>query len=110
RCRGAGGHDPRRRGPHPRAARHGVSALTKGARAVAAAVTFLTVLPVARRVALDGADVARGSVLFPLVGAGIGALSGGLVWALGDHLPPVLAAVVGVAAGALVTGALHLDG
>lgn len=79
-------------------------------RAIAAAVTFLTVLPVARRVPLDGADVARGSVLFPLVGAAIGALSGGLVWVLGDQLPPILAAVVGVAAGAAVTGALHLDG
>ncbi len=79
-------------------------------RAIAAAVTFLTVLPVARRIPLDGADVARGSVLVPLVGAAIGALSGGLAWALGDQLPPVLAAVVGVAAGAAVTGALHLDG
>lgn len=87
-----------------------MSALTKAVRALAAAVSFLTVLPVARRVALDGADVARGSVLFPLVGAGIGALSGGLVWALGDHVPPLLAAVIGVAAGAAVTGALHLDG
>jgi adenosylcobinamide-GDP ribazoletransferase len=87
-----------------------VSALTKAVRALAAAVSFLTVLPVARRVALDGADVARGSVLFPLVGAGIGALSGGLVWAVGDHVPPLLAAVIGVAAGAAVTGALHLDG
>lgn len=82
----------------------------KAVRALAAAVTFLTVLPVARRVALDGADVARGSVLFPVVGAGIGALGGGLAWALGGHVPPLLAAVVGVAAGAAVTGALHLDG
>lgn len=87
-----------------------MNAPTKAVRALAAAVSFLTVLPVARRVALDGADVARGSVLFPLVGAGIGALSGGLVWAVGDHVPPLLAAVIGVAAGAAVTGALHLDG
>jgi adenosylcobinamide-GDP ribazoletransferase len=87
-----------------------VNAPVKAVRALAAAISFLTVLPVARRVALDGADVARGSVLFPLVGAGIGALSGALVWALGDHAPPLVAAVVGVAAGAGVTGALHLDG
>lgn len=83
---------------------------SRAGRAVLAAVTFLTVLPLGRRVDLDGADVARGSVLFPLVGAGIGALSGGLVWWLGDDLPALLAAVVGVAAGAVVTGALHLDG
>jgi adenosylcobinamide-GDP ribazoletransferase len=87
-----------------------VNPAVKGARALAAAVSFLTVLPIARRVALDGADVARGSVLFPLVGAGVGALSGALVWALGDVVPSVLAAVIGVAAGAALTGALHLDG
>lgn len=80
-----------------------MNAGVKAVRAVAAAVSFLTVLPVARRVALDGADVARGSVLFPLVGAGIGALSGavvGVVGVVGDHAPAVLAAVLGVATGA----------
>ena len=35
-----------------------------GARAVVAAFTFLTVVPLGRLVALDGKDVARGSVLF----------------------------------------------
>lgn len=87
-----------------------MSAVAKAGRAVLAAVTFLTVLPVGRRVDLDGADVARGSVLFPVVGAGIGALSGGLVWWVGDDLPALLAAVLGVALGAVITGALHLDG
>jgi adenosylcobinamide-GDP ribazoletransferase len=79
-------------------------------RAIAAAVSFLTVLPVARKVLLDGTDVARGSVLFPVIGAGIGALSGALAWALGDQLPAMVAAAVAVAAGVVVTGALHLDG
>jgi adenosylcobinamide-GDP ribazoletransferase len=87
-----------------------VSAPVKAGRALLAAVTFLTVLPLGRRVPLDGADVARGSVLFPLVGAGIGALGGGLVWWIGGDVPPTLAAVLGVAVGAAVTGALHLDG
>ena len=87
-----------------------MTAVIKALRAVAAAVSFLTVLPVGRRMALDGDDVARGSVLFPFVGAAIGALSGALVWVLGDHLPPLLAASIAVAAGAVVTGALHLDG
>lgn len=89
---------------------NGVSSPAKAARAALAAVSFLTVLPVARRIALDGADVARGSVLFPLVGAGIGALSGGVAWAVGDQLPPLLAATIAVAVGAALTGALHLDG
>ena len=84
--------------------------MVKAARALAAAISFLTILPIGRRVELDGADVARGSVLFPLVGGAIGALSGGVVWAVGDELPALLAAVIGVAAGTAVTGALHLDG
>lgn len=79
-------------------------------RAVVAAFSFLTVLPIGRLVVLDGKDVARGSVLFPLVGALIGAASGGTVWWLGDELPPMLAAALGVAVGAAITGALHLDG
>ena len=79
-------------------------------RALVAAFSFLTVLPFGRLAALDGKDVARGSVLFPLVGGLIGAASGGTAWLLGDHLPPLLAAVLGVAVGAVLTGALHLDG
>ncbi|MBO9520253.1 MAG: adenosylcobinamide-GDP ribazoletransferase [Nocardioidaceae bacterium] len=79
-------------------------------RAIVAAFSFLTILPFGRLVALDGRDVARGSVLFPVVGATIGALTGGLAWVLGDQLPSLLAAVLAVAAGVLVTGALHLDG
>lgn len=79
-------------------------------RAAIAALSFLTVLPVGRLVALDGQDVARGSVLFPVVGGAIGAASGGAAWYLGDHLPPLLAAVLAVAVGAALTGALHLDG
>lgn len=84
--------------------------LVLGLRAVVAAFSFLTVLPFGRLLVLDGKDVARGSVLFPVVGGAIGALTGGLAWVLGDHLPPMLAAVLAVAAGAAVTGALHLDG
>ena len=79
-------------------------------RALVAAFSFLTVLPFGRLAALDGKDVARGSVLFPLVGGLIGAASGGTAWLLGDHLPPLLAAALGVAVGAVLTGALHLDG
>ena len=41
-------------------------------RAVAAAIAFLTRIPVGRLV-LGADDVARGAALFPLVGAGIGA-------------------------------------
>jgi adenosylcobinamide-GDP ribazoletransferase len=84
--------------------------LRSALRAVVAAFSFLTVLPLGRLVALDGKDVARGSVLFPVVGAAIGALTGAVARVLGDDLHALLAAALAVAAGAVVTGALHLDG
>lgn len=81
-----------------------------GVRAAAAAVAFLTRVPVGRVVELDATDVARGAALFPLVGAGIGAVVGALADALAGPLSAPLAAVLAVAAGAALTGALHLDG
>jgi adenosylcobinamide-GDP ribazoletransferase len=53
--------------------------------------------------------VARGSVLFPLVGAGVGALSAAVAIGLGHELPKLLAAAVALAVAAIVTGAMHLD-
>ena len=79
------------------------------ARAAAAAVAFLTRVPVGRWIALDGADVARGAALFPVVGAGVGALGGLVAAGLERSLPAFVAGAVGIAAVALVTGALHLD-
>lgn len=79
-------------------------------RGVAAAVAFLTRVPVGRSLALDAADVARGGAFFPLVGAGIGAVAGGLADGLAGSLGATLAAVLGVAAATALTGVLHLDG
>lgn len=78
-------------------------------RAVAGAVSFLTIMPVGRIAALDGRDVARGTLLFPLVGAGVGALTGGIALALHPWLPAFTAAGVAVAATVLFTGAMHVD-
>jgi adenosylcobinamide-GDP ribazoletransferase len=84
-------------------------ALETAVRAAAGAVTFLTRLPVGRSLSPGGDDVARGAVLFPLVGAGIGALVGLVVVGLDARLTAFLAAVVAVTLEALVTGAIHLD-
>lgn len=46
----------------------------------------------------------------PAVGAAMGAALGGAMLLLGHHLPPAVVAVFVVAIGALLTGALHLDG
>jgi len=66
-----------------------------------AAVTFLTRLPVAGRLAIDRDDVQRAGAYFPLVGAAIGAGAAAIANRAGPD--------AGVVAGALATGALHLD-
>ena len=78
-------------------------------RAAAAAVAFLTRVPVGRLTAFRGEDVSRGAVLFPVVGAGIGALVGGVAVGLDSRLTFLLAAALAVAVEALATGAIHLD-
>jgi adenosylcobinamide-GDP ribazoletransferase len=72
-------------------------------------VSFLTRVPVGRRLALDAADVARGGALFPVVGAGIGAVVGGIAQSTAGGLTAPLAAVLALAVGAALTGVLHLD-
>jgi adenosylcobinamide-GDP ribazoletransferase len=81
-----------------------------GLRGAAAAVAFLTRLPIGRLVVLDERDVSRGAALFPLVGAAIGAVVGGTAAGLVEVLPPIAAAGIALAVGAVLTGALHLDG
>src|SRR4051812_24910218 len=78
-------------------------------RALAAAVSFQTRLPIGRVVVVDGEDVARAGVAFPLVGAAIGAAVGGVFVGLAPHLSPLPAAGLALVLGALLTGALHLD-
>src|SRR4051794_38085493 len=87
-----------------------MQAVSAELRGVAGALSFLTRVPIGRWIALDANDVARGGAFFPLVGAGIGVVTGGLAHLLVHSLTPTLAAVCGVAAGLLITGALHLDG
>lgn len=78
-------------------------------RAAAGAVSFLTRVPIGRAVAIDGGDVARGTLLFPLVGAAVNAVAGGLAVLLYPWLPSFPAAAIAVAAAILLTGALHVD-
>jgi adenosylcobinamide-GDP ribazoletransferase len=79
-------------------------------RSLAAAVSFLTRLPLGRFVSFDAADVARSAGWFPVVGLLLGALSGGAALVLRGHLPLALVAVLLVVLDALLTGALHFDG
>jgi adenosylcobinamide-GDP ribazoletransferase len=78
-------------------------------RAAVAAVGFLTRVPLGRRVAVDASDVARGAVLFPVVGAGIGAVAGLAAAGLEGPLPPLVAGGLAVGIAVALTGALHID-
>lgn len=80
-----------------------------------AAVGFLTRIPVATAErAPDGLQegyLARSMPLFPLVGAVVGGAAGAtLLGADALGLPPLAAALAGLAVAAAVTGALHEDG
>ena len=79
-------------------------------RAVAAAVTLLTRLPIGRRIAVDEIDIARSLAWLPLVGLGLGGAVALAARGLEGRLDDGPAAVLIVAAWALATGAIHLDG
>jgi adenosylcobinamide-GDP ribazoletransferase len=73
------------------------------------ALQFLTRLPLR----LPGWDEAWLNACvrhFPLVGALIGACCGAVLWACAQVWPPMVAAGLALAAGALLTGAFHEDG
>lgn len=72
---------------------------------LAGAVTFLTIVPVGR-----GGDVRRAAAWFPVVGAAVGALAGGVRAGLQPLLGAAAATVLALAAMVIVTGALHQDG
>jgi adenosylcobinamide-GDP ribazoletransferase len=73
-----------------------------------AALSFLTRWPIRRP--FEAKDVGRGSLFFPLVGAGIGLSQLVLFVVLRDHLSAVLVGVLVIALSAWITRGLHLDG
>ena len=84
--------------------------MRSGVRSVFAAMTFLTAIPIGRRAAIAPRHLESGALLFPLVGAVVGTLVAVTAWVVSLAFPPMIAGVVGVACGILVTGALHVDG
>ncbi len=86
------------------------SALRRATSGLALAVAFLTILPV--RVGANAAAGGLGSAAgwFPLVGAAIGALAGGVRAGTEPLLGSAAATVLAMAALVIVTGALHQDG
>ncbi|WP_424813231.1 adenosylcobinamide-GDP ribazoletransferase [Roseococcus sp. YIM B11640] len=81
-------------------------------RAAATAIQFLTRLPVPGGAVTPEAflqEIGRALRLFPLVGAGIGALTALALWLVDLVLPFALAVLVALAIEARLTGALHED-
>src|ERR687888_1161602 len=70
------------------------------------ALSFLTILPLGGQTP----EGRLGRVWFPAVGALLGLLAGGVFWSRGRVLGAPVAAVGAVAALAVLTGGLHLDG
>jgi adenosylcobinamide-GDP ribazoletransferase len=76
--------------------------------AVGLAVTFLTIVPVRLRPPLPALGAA--APWFPVVGAAVGAVAGGIDYLLQPSLGPTVAAVLAVLVLVGITGALHQDG
>lgn len=73
------------------------------------AVQFLTRLPVPKVLGAGTTDLDKAAPWFPLVGALVGAVVALATW-VGAGVGPWPAALLGVFAWVIVTGALHLDG
>ncbi len=75
------------------------------------AISLCTRLPVGTSTAMGAGDVARAGWAFPLAGALIGVIAAAVYW-LADHvhIPSISASVLALAAGVLLTGAMHEDG
>jgi adenosylcobinamide-GDP ribazoletransferase len=79
-------------------------------RGLRGALSFLTQVPIGLIGEVTPGDVGRGTLYFPLVGAALGGASAATAWLASLILPVWIAALIAVAVGAALTGALHLDG
>jgi adenosylcobinamide-GDP ribazoletransferase len=74
------------------------------------ALQFLTIIPLPFSVRCEEEDMGRSMALFPIVGLTIGLFLAGLDYLFGLAFPRPVADLLLIAALAVVTGALHLDG
>jgi adenosylcobinamide-GDP ribazoletransferase len=79
-------------------------------RGGAAALAFLTRLPLGRMVEVDGDDLARGALAFPLVGAVTGAATALSATALAHYLPDAVVGALALSVAVVLSGGLHIDG
>jgi adenosylcobinamide-GDP ribazoletransferase len=74
------------------------------------AASYLTIVPLARRLPAGGEEIGRAAGWFPVVGAGIGAVLAVIDAGTVRLFPPMLAALLTITVWKLLTGGLHLDG
>ncbi len=80
-------------------------------RDFAVAGMFLTRLPFRPTPPVDMADLGPAARVFPLIGLVVGITGGGALWLAGQaDLQPIACAIIGLAATAWISGALHEDG
>ena len=78
---------------------------------VAVSIAFATRLPLAQVAQVANGDIARASWAMPVAGALVGAVAAlAYAIAMGLGLPPSVAAALALAAGMVLTGAMHEDG
>jgi adenosylcobinamide-GDP ribazoletransferase len=78
--------------------------------AMLAAFQFLTLAPAIIKRPFTAPELGRAIAYYPVVGLALGALLTGLRWGLGLALPPPVVSAAVLAAWAVATGGLHLDG
>lgn len=84
--------------------------LTRELRAAHAALIYFTRLPLPSLRDSTADDWRRAATYFPLAGWIVGAVVGAVAWSASFVFPATIAAGLALAAGALLTGAMHEDG
>lgn len=95
--------------PNSESATTSVSAWGREVRALAAALTFMTRLPVHRVIAHDLSDLGNAATYFPLVGVCVGAIGASVFVAALLLWTPVIAVLLSIIATVFLTGAFHED-
>jgi len=79
-------------------------------RELAAAIAFLTRIPMLPRMLFNAKDIGRSARWFPLIGLIIGGFFVAVLQLFAPLFPPLVSALLIAGIDALLTGALHLDG
>ncbi|WP_317984303.1 adenosylcobinamide-GDP ribazoletransferase [Candidatus Dactylopiibacterium carminicum] len=74
------------------------------------AIGYFTRLPIPARVGWSAAELNRSARYFPLVGLLVGCACTAALWAAAQMFPPLVAVLLSMIFGLLLTGAFHEDG